>query len=74
MDVTKLNPSIFSKWVLGVVTRLMQPLLSNPQPHLPVAFPFSTNEALTTESQRVTATSVQEDMPAHTESVQRLTR
>jgi hypothetical protein len=38
--------------VSGVVTRLIEPLLHNRQPHLPVAYPVSTDEALTTESQR----------------------
>jgi hypothetical protein len=36
-----------------------------------VAYPVSTGEVLTTESQR-DVTSMQEEMPAHTESVQRL--
>jgi hypothetical protein len=40
--------------LLGIVTRLIQPLLPNRQPHLPVAYPVSTDEALTTESQRDT--------------------
>jgi hypothetical protein len=43
--------NLFSS-VLGVVTRLIKPLLPNRQPHLPVAYPVSTDEALTTESQR----------------------
>jgi hypothetical protein len=38
--------------VLGVVTRLIYPLLPSRQPHLPVAYPVSTDEVLTTESQR----------------------
>jgi hypothetical protein len=38
--------------VLGVVTRLIQPLLPNRRPHLPVAYPVSTDKALTPESQR----------------------
>jgi hypothetical protein len=38
--------------VLGVVTRLIQPLPPSHQPHLPVAYPVSTDEALTPESQR----------------------
>jgi hypothetical protein len=37
--------------VLGVVTRLIQPLLPNRQPHLPVVYPVSTDGALTPESQ-----------------------
>jgi hypothetical protein len=32
--------------------RLIQPLLPNRQPHLPVAYPVSAGEALTLESQR----------------------
>jgi hypothetical protein len=43
---------IYIVGVLGVVTRLIQPILSNRQPHLPVAYPVSTDEALTAESQR----------------------
>jgi hypothetical protein len=38
--------------VLQVVTRLIQPLLLNRQPHLPMAYHVSTDEALTPESQR----------------------
>jgi hypothetical protein len=38
--------------VLGVLTRIIQPLLHNRQPHLPVEYPVSADEALTTESQR----------------------
>jgi hypothetical protein len=54
------------------MTRLRQPLLSYRQPHLPVAYPVSTNEALTTESQRDNCYISVEEMPAHTQSVQRL--
>jgi hypothetical protein len=42
---------MFINGVLGVVTRLIQPLLPNCQPHLPMAYPVSTDEALTPESQ-----------------------
>jgi hypothetical protein len=38
--------------VLGVVTRLIQPVLPSCQPHLPVVYPVSTDEALTPKSQR----------------------
>jgi hypothetical protein len=38
--------------LLGAVTCLIQPLLPSRQPHLPVVYPVSTDEALTTESQR----------------------
>jgi hypothetical protein len=54
--------------VLGVVTRLTQPLLPNRQPHLPVVYPVSTDEDLTPESQRDNCFTppVQEEMPLHT--------
>jgi hypothetical protein len=60
--------------LLGVLTRLIQPLQPNLQPHLPAAHPVSTYEALTTESQRDNCYISVEEMPAHTESVQRLLR
>jgi hypothetical protein len=38
--------------VVGVLTRLIQPLLPKRQPHLPEAYAVSTDEALSPESQR----------------------
>jgi hypothetical protein len=37
----------YKTWVLGVVTRLTQPLLPSRQPHLPVAYPVSTDARVT---------------------------
>jgi hypothetical protein len=53
--------------------RLIQPLLPNRLPHLPVAYPVSTDEALTTESQRDNLQQGRRKC-RHTQSVQRLLR
>jgi hypothetical protein len=50
LNIIRINKS---RGVLGVVTHFIHPLLPYRQPHLPVAYPVSTDEALTTESQRI---------------------
>jgi hypothetical protein len=59
--------------ILRVVTCLIQPLLPNRQPHLHVAYPVSTDEALTPESQRDNCY-ISAEGNAGTQSVQRLLR
>jgi hypothetical protein len=49
LNIIRINKS---RGVLGVVTRFIHPLLPYRQPHLPVAYPVSTDEALTPESQQ----------------------
>jgi hypothetical protein len=50
--ITEYFKVINTTGVLEVVTRLIQPVLHNRQPHLPVVYPVSTDETLTPGSQR----------------------
>jgi hypothetical protein len=66
--------NIFSSVLLIVhALCLIQLLLPNHQPHLPMAYPVSTDEALMPESQRDNCY-ISVGGKAHTESVQRLLR